>query len=146
MPAPNARHNLRKGRSVTPAMGASTTGGSTTSGPICGNSTSGQAKPMTSLANFSYTMTANRTFEMFGNSGAGSLTIDASGNNRQVNFSIKRFPSSGELAVRPENSDYGWTSYTPTLSAGFGTTSNVAFYHMRKGDSMFIKEIGRAHV
>ncbi len=33
-PAPNEAHSPRKGASVTPAIGARTTGGSTVSGPI----------------------------------------------------------------------------------------------------------------
>src|SRR5581483_651047 len=34
-PAPSLRHSMRNGRSVTPAMGASTTGEGRTYGPIC---------------------------------------------------------------------------------------------------------------
>ena len=34
-PAPNREHTPRNGASVTPAMGASTTGGSTAIGPMC---------------------------------------------------------------------------------------------------------------
>ena len=43
-PAPNRRQSVRKGGLVTPAMGASTTGGQTRSGPMAtGENSAGRA-------------------------------------------------------------------------------------------------------
>lgn len=37
------------------------------------------------------------------------------------------------------NGDYGWTSYTPTLT-NFGTSpTNVSFYHKRVGDTLYVR-------
>jgi hypothetical protein len=46
-----------------------------------------------------------------------------------------------DFQVGPQTVAYGpavsdWTSYTPTLSAGFGTTSNLSAYYRRVGDSL----------
>lgn len=43
-----------------------------------------------------------------------------------------------ETAVRADQTDFPWTSYTPTFSAGFGTVTNTSFFYRRVGDSMLI--------
>ncbi len=35
--------------------------------------------------------------------------------------------------------DYDWTSYTPILGAGFGTPTNVSFFHRRVGGNLEVK-------
>jgi hypothetical protein len=35
--------------------------------------------------------------------------------------------------------DYPWTSYTPTLSAGWGAATGVSFFHSRVGDKLLVK-------
>lgn len=41
-------------------------------------------------------------------------------------------------AVRADNSNFGWTSYTPTF-AGVGTATNISAQYKRLGDSMHIR-------
>lgn len=38
----------------------------------------------------------------------------------------------------------GWVSYTPTLSPGFGTTSNTSFFWRQVGDTIFVKGTSQA--
>ncbi len=38
-----------------------------------------------------------------------------------------------------DQADYGWTAYTPTLGAGFGTATNISFFHKRVGDTLVVK-------
>lgn len=45
-------------------------------------------------------------------------------------------PSSSEVSPRPQYASTDWVQYTPTLSAGFGTTTNVKVFSRRVGDSL----------
>lgn len=53
-----------------------------------------------------------------------SLTIVSDGSNWQIVQHIARTP---------------WTTYSPTLSAGFGTTSGVVFNWRRDGDTLYVE-------
>ena len=48
---------------------------------------------------------------------------------------VYRFPSSSEIALRPDQTDYGWTAYTPTFE-GLGTVSGVKVYHRKVGENL----------
>ena len=49
------------------------------------------------------------------------------------------FPSQSQLAVSSAQTNYDWAEYTPTISAGFGTPTNVKFFHRRDGSNLFVK-------
>lgn len=52
---------------------------------------------------------------------------------------VYHFPSASQQAVSSAQADYDWTAYTPTLSAGFGTPTNVSFFHKRRGGDLIVK-------
>lgn len=56
-----------------------------------------------------------------------------------VKFSLVRYPLASQQVKATENSDYDWTAYTPTISAGFGTASSISFFHKRVGDTLFVR-------
>jgi hypothetical protein len=90
----------------------------------------------TVIMTFAYSSAGSRTFKLQGFSSSNSVTIPNNGSNRRLTFTITRFPSSSEIAVRPDQANYGWTAYTPSLSAGFGTPTNVSFLHRRVGENL----------
>jgi hypothetical protein len=56
----------------------------------------------------------------------------------EFSIDVFYFPLSSETVIRAENSDYDWTSYTPTF-AGMGTVGTVNMFHKRVGDTLFIR-------
>lgn len=65
-------------------------------------------------ANFQYTTSGNKTFELYGASAANAITIDnslgATGGGG-VQFYIYKFPSSTETILRPESQAFAWSGY-----------------------------------
>lgn len=46
--------------------------------------------------------------------------------------------SSGQI-IRMDSTNYGWTQYTPTLGAGFGTVTNNVAFHRRNGEMLQVR-------
>lgn len=88
----------------------------------------------------SYTTPQNNvTFQVrakTGTSGGANLRPDV---GVQV-IKVIWFPSStnGQVLQTTDQSDFGWTSYTPTLSASFGTISGLSAQYKRIGDTLFV--------
>jgi hypothetical protein len=70
--------------------------------------------------------------------GGGTVQIYGTTSNPGV-FKLWYFPSASQQAVSSANADYDWTAFTPTLSAGFGTTTNVSFFQKRRGGDLLVK-------
>lgn len=82
---------------------------------------------------------SNATFSMQarGNGSTGFyFTSDSAGFSDAI-ISVYYFPPSSSI-VTTTNQDYDWTAYTPTIT-GFGTPTNVAFYHKRQGSDLLIR-------
>lgn len=51
---------------------------------------------------------------------------------------LYRYPLKSELVVRPNQTNYDWTAYTPTFT-GFGTVSSPECQHKREGSDQLIR-------
>lgn len=75
-----------------------------------------------------YTATANQTFKLFFSSAANQVSVSASTSNENLHFTIIRFPTSAELAYRPEmlnwKVDANIAGANPSL--GTGNTNDYA--------------------
>lgn len=75
--------------------------GTTQSGLIGGSDSPTTTTPTTMVGYFNYTSTGNRSFQIFGSNSAGNaVTIIA--DVSPINFAIYRFPTSTDLAYKPE--------------------------------------------
>lgn len=88
---------------------------------------------------FSYTSAGNRSFQLYGASNAGTLTIDNSITTPRISlrFMLERYPLSSQQVYTTDQSDYGWTAYTPTFT-GFGTAASIDFKHRRIGSDLLV--------
>lgn len=62
--------------------------------------------------------------------------------NLNLEFTVKvpiQGWSASQGAAAANQTDYGWTSYTPTLGAGFGSPTNVSFKHRRNSDILEVE-------
>lgn len=98
--------------------------------------TSGQDGYFHVVGIFCYTSAGDRTFELYGAASSSTITVNISANLRKLYFQIKKFPLSSQQAYTTDQSDYGWTAYTPTLGAAFGTPTYTSFFHRRVGDTL----------
>lgn len=60
---------------------------------------------------FTYTSTANVTFELYGANTSGTVTVENSLTNDNISFSIFRYPSTSEQAFRPDVGPSHWSGY-----------------------------------
>lgn len=81
------------------------------------------------IGHFTYSTAGNRTFELYGSSASGTLNIINTGTSQRVTFRIIRFPLQSEIAYTTDQSDYGWTAYTPTGS--WSTNTTYTGFHRR---------------
>lgn len=85
-----------------------------------------------------YTSAANRTFRLqAADSIVGSCSFDNQVVGQTASWKFYRFPSGGELAVRADQTNYGWTAYTPTFTA-FGTVTNTECQHSRDNEDILL--------
>jgi len=56
----------------------------------------------------------------------------------RMNIKFKAANNPSLTIVSTNNQDYDWTAYTPTIT-GFGTATNIAFYHKRQGSDLLIR-------
>ena len=103
-----------------------------------GTSTSTTRSPFSIEAQYSYSTTGNRTFQVFGSSGSSTQNILIDGANNTLQFSIYRYPLTSELALKADQTNRPWVAFTPTFT-GFGTVANVSAYHKRQGEDMLVR-------
>lgn len=75
---------------------------------------------------FTYTTTANHTYEVYGATGSGTVSIQNEGTSNgggDVYFSVVRFPSASELAYSPDT--YNWY-----IDASIGNITNANYFDM----------------
>lgn len=113
--------------------------GTSLSGRAQGSAATGgnDLSPGTVIGVFTYTSTGNRTFELQGLSTSGTITV-FNDPAYQTRFWIKRFPLTSQTLLNADNTNYGWTAYTPTFT-GFGTVSGVSCYHKRNGEQLQVR-------
>lgn len=70
-----------------------------------------------STAWFEYTSSGNRSFEIYGSSSSGGVSLDNAANNDRTTFVIERYPTSSQTFVGADQGDFGWTSCTTNVSA-----------------------------
>lgn len=71
-------------------------------------------------------------------SGSGSVDTATNLVQRNMTWTVERFPLESQIAYTQDQANYGWTSYTPTFT-GFGTATNIDFKHKRVGSDLHIK-------
>lgn len=118
--------------------------GTTTSPVYCSGSGNGAGtfQPATSCtAWFEYTTSGNRSFEIYGSSSSGAISLDNNANNDRTSFSIRRWDRYPSTFASINNTDFGWTrdDALVTVSAGFGTVTNKYVYKRRVGDTLYVK-------
>jgi len=114
--------------------------GTTTSGRGNGSQVSnGAYAGMVVEGWFTYTTTANQTFELYGSAVGNTAIIDNAAGNNRLQFSIVQFPSQSQVAVSSAQGDYDWTAYTPTIGSGAGTATSISFYHKRVNGDLYVK-------
>lgn len=62
----------------------------------------------------------------------------ASGDGLNISYRVPIATWTAQSAVRADNADYDWTSYTPTYT-GFGTVASSTMYHRRIGDTLYLR-------
>ena len=113
--------------------------GTTQSGQQTVNGGNASYSAFTLVGYFSYTTSGNRTFQIFASASANAVIIGNNASNARTTFSIKKFPLSNEQVFTTDQSDFGWTAYTPTLGAAFGTPTLVSFFYKRIGDTLYVR-------
>jgi len=115
--------------------------GTTTSPVYCSGSGNGGGtfQPSTSCsAWFEYSTEGNRSFEIYGSSSSGAISLDNNANNDRTSFSVRRWDRYPSTFASINNTDYGWTQYTPTFT-GFGTVTVHACYHSRQAENLKVR-------
>jgi len=91
-----------------------------------------------STAWFEYTTAGNRSFEIYGSSSSGAISLSNEANNDRITFIVEKYPLQSQQIVAADQGDYGWTSYTPTFT-GWGTPTGVECVHARLSTNLLLK-------
>jgi hypothetical protein len=98
---------------------------------------------------FTYTTTANHTFEVFGATGSGTVSIEVDGTANgggDMYFSIFKFPSANETIYTPDT--YNWNINADIINAAsgtylpLGTSSSSSFTTPTQGDLSLVLNTG----
>jgi hypothetical protein len=107
-----------------------------------GGTTVGDFKPNFSA---SYTYTApqsNITLQVRAKTSNSQTTFIYGTTAQPGVIRVYYFPSQSQLAVSSAQTDYDWTSFTPTYSASFGTVTGSSCYKKRRGPDLLVKCTG----
>jgi hypothetical protein len=85
--------------------------GTNTSGRVSMIGSTSSGIPFAAIGTFIYTTAGNRTFSLAGSASANGVNLLSEVNNRNLNFSIWRFPTTPELAYRPDQLPASWSGY-----------------------------------
>lgn len=114
--------------------------GASVSGTAASDMSSAEGPAATVIGVFEYTASGDRTFALHGSASSGSVSIKNDGNNQDLYFTVKKFPSSNEVVYTPETT--GWyvdanisganvdlgtsnqSSYIPMADSGLTLTNN----------------------
>lgn len=95
----------------------------------------------TSTSWFEYTSAGNRSFEIYGSSSSGAVTLSNAANNDRITFVVERYPLQSQMVVAASQADFGWTATTLTVGAtttapGKGTTVNDSMLFRRNKENL----------
>jgi hypothetical protein len=76
---------------------------------------------------FTYTTTANRTFELYASSAANTMTVQNAASNMQMYFWLERYPSATEVAIRPELYNWRVDANISGANPSLGTSAQSAY-------------------
>jgi hypothetical protein len=129
----------QNGTSATPTFAAAAiSDGTTQSGQSGINIHTSVIAPFHIMGTFNYTTSGNRSFELFVSSSSNAVNINLTASDQRLNFYIYRYPLTSQQAYTTDQSDYGWTAYTPTFT-GLGTVSTTSVFHKRIGDTLYVR-------
>lgn len=100
------------------------------------DSATGDYLPIGSMV-FTSTTVGLATIQMYGKTNTGTMQITATATNSIFGFDVYYYPTSQSQAVKADQTNYGWTAYTPTFN-GFGTPTSVECFHKRDGEDVLI--------
>lgn len=91
----------------------------------------------------------NANYICMGNSTAGAAGFNCYNGNgllssgQTLSIHVVNIPIAGwsgsDVFIRPDQQDYDWTAYTPTIGSGAGTATSISFYHKRSGSDLIVK-------
>lgn len=85
-----------------------------------------------------YNDAATRTFKIQASDDhSDHCQLDNTSTGQTATWTFKYFPSYEQQVYTTDQSDYGPTPYTPTIT-GFGTPTGVSFWHQKIGSDMWI--------
>jgi len=123
--------------------------GTTTSPVYCSGSGNGGGtfQPSTTcIAWFEYSAEGNRSFEIYGSSSSGAISLDNNANNDRTTFTVKRWDRYPSTFASINNTDFGWTdggtntiTATTTNPTKGGTIVVDKVWYRRTGDSMQVR-------
>lgn len=99
--------------------------GTTTSGAISAGSATTNNDRFSVRGVFTYTAAGDRTFELYGSTAANTLTLDLTGGQRNLRFWVWRYPTSSEIAFRPDQSPSFWSGYHTTAASWSRTNTAI---------------------
>lgn len=113
-----------------------------------GTNTLGQGNVFTGVATvspfisgqFSYSApSSSLVFDMQATGDGVSIACDIYGAANNINkAAVYYFPDASQQAIRADQTNYGWTAYTPTFT-GFGTVTTSSCWHSRSGPNLLLK-------
>jgi hypothetical protein len=101
--------------------------GTTTSGRGLGPQSAGARAQFTIVGNFSYTTTANRTFEIYGAASSGNVVIENDGGTELMKFAIYRYPSTSEIAYRHDLINWRVDANISGANPSLGTSAQTSY-------------------
>lgn len=101
--------------------------GTTTSGRSAGLSLVNELANFTVLGHFSYSSTANRSFEVYASASANTVNLFNDSGNKLLRFSIVRYPSSSDLAISINNTPWYVDATMDGANPSLGVTAITSY-------------------
>lgn len=118
----------------------------TTTGITNSGASGGTNEQQIVIGYFLYTTTANRSFQLFGASSAGSVSVPSDTGQRQLSFSIKRFPTSAEQAFRSDDVSWRIDANISGAHITLGTADQTAYITPNNSGLTLTQNSGSASV
>jgi hypothetical protein len=72
------------------------------------------------------------------NSSTDTINLIANDTRVHLDFAVYRYPLQSQIAIKADQTNRPWTSYTPTFT-GYGTVSDVDCRYKRQGEDMLLR-------
>ncbi len=114
--------------------------GTTTCEAVGGSTFTTEVMPQLVECTFVYSSAGNRVFELYVGSVSSSIIVRNSNTapRASTKFILEYFPNESQVIVAPDQSNYDWSSYTPTFT-GFGTVTSPECQHKRDGSDLLLR-------